>query len=300
MVNVLLQFFTQLRKNLWRIKKQPLKYGYFSIPLTFSKNIIGLIFVYYYFGWEGIIIGHLISQLFFSIIAIYSFIKSKLLSFKYFKKYTKDMLTVGVPISIHKIGTWLSTALNRVYINNFIGATATGVFGISATFGTIITVIGDAINQAYAPYLYERLKTFNKNTQIQLVKLISYYYLFYFLVAFLIFLTGYYGVQIIFGDSYIEARKYVFPLVLTATINALYKIHVNFIFFTKKTFIISRITILCGALNIGLAYFSIKFYGMLGAAYSGLIIQVLIYLLILFFSYKEYKLPWSNIFNINK
>lgn len=293
MVVVLLQFFSQLRKNLWRVKREALKYGSYSIPLTFTKNVLGLALVFYSdLGWKGIILGHLVGQLLFSIYAIYTFIKEGYL-IKYYKtSFISDLLKFGGPISIHKIGAWLSNALNKILLNTIIGVAATGSYGVAATFGIIITVIGDAVSKAYVPYLYEKLKTFNEKTAIQLVKLIYGYYGFYFAITIIISIIGYYGVGQIFGSQYLDTKVFILPIVLAATINALYKIHVDFISFTKKTHLIAAATITSGILNIFVAYWFITKYGIIGAAYSAATIQLLTYVIILFLSNKQFHLPW--------
>ncbi|BBE16225.1 polysaccharide biosynthesis protein [Aquipluma nitroreducens] len=299
MVIVLLQFFSELRKNLWRVSRQPLQYGYYSVPLTFSKNIIGLIFVFYFgYGWEGIILGHFIGQIIFSIYGIISFIKEGYIQKCVEIDSIKDMIKFGVPISIHRIGAWLSNALNRVLLNSIIGVAATGSYGVGATFGVIITVIGDAISKAYVPFLYEKLKIFNEKTSVQLVKLIYGYYGFYLILTFIMFIVGYYGVGLIFGEKYLDTRAFVFPVILSATINGLYKIHVDFISFTKKTYLIAATTISSGLLNIFIANRLISSHGIIGAAYSAVIIQFLTYIVILYISNKKFKLPWLYFISI--
>ena len=294
MVIVLLQFLSQLRKNLWRVKREPVKYGYYSVPLTLTKNILGLLLVFYTdLGWKGIILGHFIAQLFFSVYALITFINEEFLKKQFINGYIKDMLKFGGPISIHRIGAWLSGALNKILLNTIIGVAATGSYGVAATFGVIVTVIGDAVTKAYVPFLYEKLKEFNEKTAIQLVKLIYGYYGFYIIITFIIFIIGYYGVGIIFGQQYLDTKEFILPIILAAMINALYKIHVDFISFTKKTYMIAGTTITSGILNIFVAFQLISTYGIIGAAYSALIIQFFTYIVIFYISNKQFKLPWG-------
>lgn len=293
MVIVLLQFFSNLRTNLWRVKKEVLKFGYYLIPLTLAKNIIGLIFVFYTdLGWKGVILGHLLAQSAFSGYAIFLFLKEGYLNTKFSKFYVLDLIRFGGPISIHRIGAWLSNALNRIFLNMILGVYATGSYGVAATFGIIITVIGDAVTKAYVPFLYERLKDFNDKTAFMLVKLIYAYYGFYFLISALLSFIGYYGVALIFGEQYADTKYFVIPIVVSSLINALYKIHVDFISFTSKTYIIASITILSGLMNVFVAYWLILNFGILGAAWSTVVIQFFTYFCVLYYSNKQFDLPW--------
>jgi O-antigen/teichoic acid export membrane protein len=293
MLIVLFQFLNQLRKNLWRFKNLPIKYGQFSIPLTLLKNFLGLVFVIFLnYSWKAMILGHLIGESIFSIISITSFYKENLLKLRFAKSFIIDLIKVGVPISVHRISAWLSFTINRLIINSLLGAAATGSYGVGATFSVILTVLEDAINKAYAPYLYEKLSKFNFNNARKIVKIIFAYYSFFSLLSLLICVVGYFGVGIIFGDVYLDTRVFIIPIVLSSMFNGYYKLHVNIILFTKKTYIISRITMICAIINIGIAYVMIDIFGLLGAAFSQLIVQILMYSLTLYYSNKQYKLPW--------
>jgi len=294
---VLLQFISQLRKNLWRVKRQPIAYGKYSIPLTISKNIFGLaIVVAFKMGWEGIIIGHFIAQLFFSLIALWTFKKEKTLSIVMNKNHVKDLLKFGWPLSLHRVSAWFSMTLNRVVVNSILGKAATGSFGIGATFGVILTIVGDAVNQAYVPYLYEKMKKGDQYNEKKIVKLNYALYLAYFGFSFVIYAGAYYGVAIIFGQKYLETRSFIFPVILASLFNNYYKLHVNIIFFTKKTLIIARTTIICAAINIPLAYFLVKYWALIGAAYSAVITNFIMYAITVYYSNRQYKLPWLYFF----
>lgn len=294
---VFLNFFNHLRLNLWRIIKKPVKYGFYSIPLTMTKNLMGLFFIFYFrTGWEGIILGHLIGQFIFCSIGICSLIKDELLKIKFEVGNIVDLLKTGCPVSVHKLSVWFSTSLNRVVINSILGTAATGSFGIGSTFGTIITILEDACNKAYGPYLYECLSKYNDVIGCKLVRLIKVYYFFFVSLGLSISFFGYMFVGIIFGDKYFDTREFIIPVAIASVINGLYKVHVNIILYTKKTYIVARNTIICALLNVGICYYLVSWYGILGAAYSSIIVQMILYMLTVYFSNKQYKLPWRTLF----
>lgn len=298
-VIVLLNYINHLRLNMWRITKNTLSYGVFSIPLTLLKNILGLFFILVLKrGWEGIIMGHLIGQVIFSAYALFSLSKDGYLKKSFDSRHVNELLTTGVPVSINSLSTWFSTSLNRLIINSILGASATGSFGIGSTFGVIITVLEDACNKAYAPYLYEKLANFDDIKGRWLVKVIRLYYLFFISVGLLISTLGYFGVGWIFGDKYLDTRSFIVPIALASVINGLYKVHVNFIYFSKKTYIIAGNTIICAMVNLAICYFLVYEYGILGAAYAAIIVQLLLYVLTVYQSNRLYKLPWMTVFKI--
>jgi O-antigen/teichoic acid export membrane protein len=293
---VVFHFITTLRKNLWQVNNQPVNFGLFSIALTLLKNITGLVLIYFFnFGWEGIVLGHFIGVSLFSLWSIASFLKEKLIVFDINLTFIKDMLFVGIPISLHSIGAWLSNSLNRIIINSLIGKAAVGSYGIGATFGIIITILGVAFNNAYVPYLFDKLKNVNDQIKFSLVKITYAYYAIILLFAISFSFFGFYFVDIIFGKDYSDTRVFLVPLIFASVFNGMYKMHVNYMFFLKKTFEITKITLFSGFLNIFLSYYMIKTNGLIGAAYSALAIQVITYAFTFYRSNKLYPMPWFKL-----
>ena len=277
---VFFQFLTNLRKGLWQINKKPIKYSTFSISMSLVKNGIGLLFILLSdLGWKGIILGHLIGQIIFALYALILFNKEKLIVRKYSRPDFHDLIKVGGPLSLHRFGAWLSDSLNRIVVGSIIGVSATGSYGIGATFGIGITLCQDAFNRAFVPYLFERLKNFSNEVKKSLRKITYVYYISLITFAVVISICGYYLIGFIFGEQYLSSRSVIVPLALAAAFNGFYKMHTNYIFFTKKTYLIMSITLSMGLLNLGLVYYLVKMYSYVGAAYAALISQFISYVM---------------------
>lgn len=285
-------FIVNMRTALWRNQHKVKIFGFFQVSLTLIKNSIGLVLIYFFnFGWHGIIAGHLIGLSVFSIIAIYFYSKDGffVLVPKNFKLYIKDALKISVPLSLHKLAAWLGSSLNRVIIAKKIGANATASFGIGSTFYTVANVLYDAMNKAYVPALFEKLSNFNSTTQASIQRMIRFYYFIIIGVTLFLCVFGYFSVGLIFGEDYLSTRDFLIPLTLAAGLTGLYKIHVNFLFFEKKTFLILIISVSTAILNIPVAFYLIINHGLIGAAYALLAVNFIYYLLALLFSKKMRK-----------
>jgi O-antigen/teichoic acid export membrane protein len=295
---VFARFITELRQNIWRVEYKIKKYGYFTIGISVIKNGLGLVFLFFTsLGWEGLILGHLIGYWLFAGIACYTFIKEKLLQFSLVPSYIKDAFLVGYPLALHKLGLWAGNAANRVIIAGVLGTAATGSYGIGASFAVLVTVVEDAFNKAYVPYLFDRLKEIDKHEKSEIVKLSYYVYIFLILITVVFFIIGYFCVGFIFGIEYLSTREFILPLLLAAMFKGFYKLHVNYIMFTKKTLNITQITISTGIINIVLAYFMTLGYGIIGAAYSLLIMSILQYILTFYVGNKLIPMPWFKSYN---
>lgn len=290
---IFFEFFTVLRKNLWRVKYKIKIFGIFSIMIALLNNGIGLILVFNSdLGWKGMIIGHFIGYLIFAIYSYITFYFEHLVIFQLKKTFIKDLIVVSFPLSLHRIGLWLGDTANKIIINSLLGATATGNYGIGAFFGSVITLIENAFNKAFTPYLFDKLSNIDKSKEKEIVKISYAVYFFLFIIAFFVFIFGYFGVGIIFGDQYLPTKVFILPLTLAAMFKGFNKLHVNYIFYTKRTFNITQITLTTGILNVILSYFMIQKFGLVGAAYTMLFISFLQYILSFYVGNKMIPMPW--------
>jgi O-antigen/teichoic acid export membrane protein len=285
------QFVNDLRQGLWRNQRKVRKFGIFTVLLSLLKNSVGLLLILYFgFDWEGILIGHLTGYSVFSLVAIYTFYREDYFSAKLseLKKNFRDGFKISFPLSLHKLSAWLGTTISRVFIANKMGPGFTASFGVASTFNVICTVLFDALNKAYAPALFEKLSRYNSNLNKGLIRMTSIYYIVIIGITVTITIIGYQTVGIIFGSQYESTKYFIIPLTLSAGLNGLYKIHINYIFFSKKTYFITFITVITAALNVPLAYYLIVNHGLLGAAYSMLLTNFIYYILAYLISQKLY------------
>ena len=75
--------------------------------------------------------------------------------------------------------------------------------------------------------------------------------------------------------------------------------HVNYIFFEKKSKLLMLITLISGGVNIGLCFWLISVNGAIGAAQAFLLSNVVSYIVTFYISNKLIPMPW-NILNIAK
>lgn len=290
---VFFRFFTNVRQQLWQIKYKIKSYGIFTIGIAIVKNALGLVFIVYTsMAWEGIIAGHLIGYALFGLIALITFFRERLISFKRKLIYYRDILLIGTPLAIHRLGLWFGKAANRVIITTLLGAAATGSYGVGATFAAIVTVIEQSFAKAFKPHLFDGLKSNSRKNKRKIIKSSYFIYAFIFILSVSIYIIGYYSVGFIFGEEYLDTRKFMLPLIIAAMFKGFFELHVNYILFTKRTIQITKITLASGIINVVLAYFSTKYFGLIGTAYSLAFVSSLQYLVTFYVSDKLYPMPW--------
>ena len=207
------------------------------------------------------------------------------------KDLLKDSLKTGLPAAIHNVGAWLTNSFNQMLVNILIGIGATGRYGVGATYGMIVSFVHTSINKAYSPYVYNCLKEKRMPAIKTLIKKL------YILILGIFFIVSFFGLTLndfIFGESYSDVKQFIIPLVLSSTMWGLYKIHVAFLFYYKRVWSITKITITTGLLNIPTSYFLISTFGLIGAAYAAALSSVIIYVLIYYSSQKAVSKLYEN------
>lgn len=295
-IMVFFRFLTQNRQNIWRVQYKIKNYSKFTLSISLLNNILGIFLVLYTnIGWGGMIIGHFVGYVLFGSYSLYTFFNEGFILFqKLTSKYVKDILKISFPIAIHRLGIWLGSAANKMIIAAILGTAATGSYGVGAVFASVIAILEDAISKAIIPHIYEKLKINNKTEKKSIVKLSYMIYLGLLIISIAVYLVGYNLTDFIFGNQFDETKYLLFPLIAAAYFKGLYKLHVHYIFFTKKTMQVTKITFSVGIINIFLSYFLVLNFGLIGAAYSLFIINMFQYLLSFYVGNKLIPMPWFN------
>ncbi len=289
------QYLIDLELNLLQISKQPKKYGLFKISNTVCKNVLMLTMILYFsFKWEGLVIGHIATAFIFGMIAIYIFVKKKLFSGKVSKEYLKDNVKFGAPLTLHRIGGWMQEQATRIILNMILGASFTGNLVAGASFGLIIALIQDSFNKAFVPYLFEKLNNISEEDKKKLVKLTYIYNISLLLLAIFVGVIAYLYSGFVLGDKYKTAGLYTIWIAVGYAFDGMYKMHVNYIFFEKKTQYIFYITLISGGITVMLSFFFIKTYGAIGAGYAITIGFFFSYIFAWIIAQKVYPMPWFN------
>lgn len=287
------QYITKINLSLFQIKEQAKYYGIFKTILTTLKFVLMLTFVLVLrFNWEGLMVAQLIAIFFMFIFSIIYFIKMKLFKPSFNWAFIIDNLKIGTPMIFQRIGGWLNSLAGRVVLNSLLGAAITGHYSIGATFGIIVAILQDSFNLAFVPFLFEKLTNPNAEDNKKLVRLTYMYHLSILIVALIISFIGRELVTFIFGNEFIDAKKYILWVCLGYAFNGSYKMHANYIFFKKMTYLNATITVISGTANILLIFILIKLFGEIGVAIAFCIAAFISFILAWYIGNKLIPLPW--------
>jgi len=294
---VFAQVFTSLNLTLWQVEGNPTYYGIYQILQMSIHIALVLIFVIVFdWGWKGQLFGQAIAMIIFGIGSIFFIYKRKYLCFKVNTNYIREALKFGVPLIPHAISGWFKVGVDRIFLTMIIGTTATGVYAVGYQLGMIIGVLGVAFNQAFAPFLFNKLTDINEDDKLKLVK---YTYLYFILVLLIATIISYFSSFIVdyFLDIKFHNAAEILPWITFGyAFQAMYLMVVNYIFYIKRTLTLSIITFTVGVIHSLLSLFMIKEIGMIGAAYATTISFFITFIVVWRLSMKLYPMPWGEIF----
>lgn len=194
------------------------------------------------------------------------------------KKYCLYALKMSVPLILHNLAGNLLNSSDRIIINKLCGSRETALYSLAYTVAMIVTLILQSLNQAYVPWLYDKLhendmETINKNSVV--------YISVFFIFAVWVMLAAPEIVLIFGGEEYYAARFVIAPVVMGISLQFIYTLYVNIELYNRKTHLISCATTLAAIINVFSNYVCVPKWGYIAAAYT----TMASYLFMLIFHY---------------
>ncbi|MBP6755047.1 MAG: oligosaccharide flippase family protein [Bacteroidia bacterium] len=287
------QFINLILLTIWQASENPIKFGVFQIAQSLLNFILTVIFIYSLgYDWEGRVISQIIAAGLFTSIAFYILSKSSLLKFEFNINDIKDILKFGAPLIPHTLGGLLIAFTDRILIANLINLNETGIYTLAYQIGSIIGIISASFNSAYVPWLYNNLNRNNEEIKLKIVKLTYIYFILLSIGAFIFFQFLKFGLNSFIDKEYSNALSYSLWIILGYVFNGMYLMISGFVFYAKKTGLLSIITILVSILNIPICYFMLLKYGTIGASFSMTISFFISFFFTWILSYYVYPMPW--------
>lgn len=279
--------------TLWQVEQKPLPYGIFQISETVLNVTLSLILVVALnWRWQGRLLGIIIASIILGFISLFIVYRRKYIKFSFNKVYIKDALLFGIPLIPHALGGWMMTSIDRVFINSMLNVAETGIYTVGYQVGMIIGLLATSFNQAWSPFLFEKLKENNNVTKIRIVKFTYLYNVGIIVLALALSLVAPWFLEFFVSKNFHCAYKYVFWIALGYAANGMYFMVVNYIFYVKKTYILAWITFLTAVIHVILNYFFIKANGAIGAAQATTVSFFVRFILTWILSARVYKMPW--------
>lgn len=291
---ILLQAIPIIVPIIFQAKKEPINFGKYKISMSIVNISLTLLFVLVFsYGWEGRLFGIVGAFGLFTLIGFIILIKLNLLKLSICIVSIKKSLAFGVPLIPHSIAGVFLIMSDRVFLGNMLSESSVGIYSVSFQIASVITILFGSINQAWAPNLFEKL---NQNpSMLEKKEIVKTTYKIMLLmigitVASLFILP--YIFDIFIDESYSEGKYIIDYIVIAFLFQGFYYMVTNYIFYSKKNYLLSYITFSMLILVFISNFILIGLYGIIGAAYAMLIIWILFFFVTWIVSNRVYPMPW--------
>lgn len=292
-----LQFLVSIRLALWQVAGKAWHYGGFQISRSLLDALLSLLLILgFSWAWQGRVIGSSVATLLMGIVALIWLYKEQMLRRTVtWRIHSKDALHFGLPLIPTTIGRMLVVVADRIIISNVLDDDAVGLYMIALQLGVAISMLTEAFNTAYAPWLYKNLS--NDKIHSTIVKGTYIYFIVILLIA-----AGYGLVvpsilDIVLGEAFSSSGGLVIYIAIGYAFSGCYLMVVNYIFVANKTKYLIFVVFLAGILNIPITYYLTMKMQLEGAGIAFIITHMLIFFLGWFFSHRSYDMPWMIVTN---
>lgn len=282
----------------WQVRKKPIQFGMFINFRTITQAAMSILLVMVInLNWKGQVYSMVFAPLISAPIGLLIMTLNSSIQFSFNKDYLKHAFLFGLPLIPHTLAGFLNSSINRIFISKMISVAEAGLYTVGFQVGAVILLFAIAFNQAYMPWLFERL---NKKSPILNIRIVKITYIYFILILFFSLLFALFApwlLSFFIGKSFQAANLYVIWIALGFAFTGMYFMVVNYLFYVEKTYYLSIITVIMTLINILLNYFFIKSRGSIGAAQATTIVSFFTFIIVWYVSSKVYKMPW-NIFKI--
>ncbi len=288
------QFVINIVLVLWRMQFKASAYGAFQIANTLANAVFSILLVVVFKqGWQGRVEGQVLATVIFAAISLVILINGNWVKLRYNREYLVHAFKFGAPLVPHALGGFLLTMTGRVLVANMVGIAETGLYTVGYQVGAIIGLLENSVNQAWAPWLFDRLKRGGQEEKVRLVKVTYAYFLGLLAVALLLSVSAPWFLRFWVGKEFAGSVAFIVWIALGYAFNGMYKMVVGYIFYAEKTYILAWVTFITAAANLVLSYLFIRLNGAVGAAQAMTVSFFLSFIGTWVLSAKVYPMPWK-------
>ncbi len=290
-----MQFVVLVRLSLWQVSKQAWKYGMMQIGQSGLNAGLSLWFVLAVgLGWEGRTLGIVLASAIVMAIAAASLWRGGWIRSPISFEYMGNALRFGVPLIPHALGGLLIAAVDRIMVTNLLDVSQTGIYTVALQIGMILSLLTGSFNRAYAPWLFEHLRSLD---DMQKIKIVRYTYLYFILVGGITLLLGLLApviLDVLVGEAFRAGAEVVIYLAFGFAFGGMYLVVTNYVFLAGATAQLAIITLTSGIVNLVATYLLIGKYGLAGAGYGFMISQAVLFLGTWYLAHRVWPMPWKK------
>lgn len=290
----LCQFLIQMVLLLWQMGMRAIQYAIFQVSQTLIVALLSILFVVS-LGWEwrGRLYAQVFTAGFFALFSLGILFHQKWVSFRINRIFLKHALAFGLPIIPHSLGWVLIEITDRLLLTNLVGVADTGVYSVGLRIGMILSLVCEAANKAWMPWIFEQLKNATSERRFYIVKLTYALMAGLVVVAIGSALVAPWFMHFFVGKEFQGATQYILWLSLASCFNGFYLLVANYIFYEQKTYWLSIGSFLIAIVNAVASYTFIVMNGTIGAAQGTCLSFFIGFIFTWLLAARVHPMPWN-------
>lgn len=231
-------------------------------------------------GAEGRVIAGVLAGAAIFVFALIFFLRDGLIHKKISRKYIREEFRFGISQVFFQFNVFILMATDKYLINYFNpnDKSELGIYFMANQFAFIINVLVTTFFFAYQPELYKYLTDFTEENKLKVMR-IKYLFAGFLLVCTILLCIAIPTVYHLFiNKKYHPGISYVAWLAFGYFFWGLYALMLGFLYYYKKNRVVVIFSVLSAVVCIGLNYFFIHKYGVMGAAYANFVIYVILFI----------------------
>lgn len=181
--------------------------------------------------------------------------------------FWRHALRFNIPLIPHYLSMTVLNSSDRIMINDMVGSSAAGIYGLAYSVSSIMTIFNTALMNTIEPWLYKKIKA----QRIKDIAKVAYpSFILIAVVNILLIALAPEIVSIFAPSDYYDAIWVIPSVAMSVFFQFLYTFFAVFEFYYEKTKFITIATASGAILNIILNYIFIKIFGYYAAGYTTL------------------------------
>ena len=287
LLHIFLYGLVYLMQNQFRWELRSKAFAFFSLVYTVVTACLSIWLAYYKaLGLTGLMLG-LVGGGIVSVL-----LGGWQLRFSIKRRFDKilalEMLRFSAPLVPASIAVWISSYIDRLMINHFLGLDDVGLYGIAFKLSGIVSLLMVGFQMALTPLLYTNYAKPETPKEVERIfrLFISFCLLFFASMNLIVEDILVWFTQ----PAFYEAKRAVIFLVPSIILSQMY-IFAPGIAIAKRTSYVIWINIIGAIVNVVLNWFFIPWLGFTGAALATMLGQGLVFVIYMYFSQRFYAVP---------
>lgn len=287
------RFVLALAQTVWQVQGLAVRYGLWQLMSSILFLTITIVLVTQAsLGWEGYAIGQAVAPVVLGSAALAVVAGAGMLTLRVRRDHLAQALRFGLPLLPHSLAGVGMASMDRLILSGSVGASETGIYFVAVQISSVLTLVGGALNQAWFPWIYGHLSSGTAYARAKVVAATYALFGMFALATVALVISGPVIVRILAAEHYAQAAGLLPFLCPAAALSGMYYLVVSYIFYAKRTALLSVLTLLATAFQAILTTSLAILYGTVGVAAATLISAAFYFLITWYAAFRLMPMPW--------